>query len=202
MGEPTWHELKAVVLDDDPRWSNLIVGVLARLKIGVLGTAVVGASAVTLVDELCPDLLVADGKLALEEVSGDACLTRALMSHVTLRMIAVSQDDNPMAIVQAFRAGAHAYVLKSAHPEELAAAVRQVFNRNVFFPSTRRGLSEASAARLRTRRLLTPRELEILEFVAAGVPNAEVARALWLSEQTVKFHLTNLYKKIGVSNRT
>lgn len=192
----------AVVLDGDPRSCNRIVGVLGRLQFAVSGTAGMAASALTLVEEFRPDLFIADAKLALAELRGMSGLTQALMLHTKMRAVVLSDEDNPIAIVQAFRAGAHAYVLKTAGAEELAAAVRQVFNRSVFFPVTRAGLAEAAAARARAARLLTRRELQILEFAAAGLPNAKIARALWLSEQTVKFHLTNLYKKIGVGNRT
>jgi DNA-binding NarL/FixJ family response regulator len=199
---PRGQQLNAVVLEDDPRWCNLVVAVLARLEIATVGTVALGAAALTLLDQLRPDLFVADVKLALHELAGVTCLTRALLLHADMRAVVLSEEDDPATIVQAFRAGAHAYVLKSAQPEELGAAVRQVFNRSVFFPATRTGLAEAAAARARARRLLTRRELEILEYAAAGVPNAEIARTLWLSEQTVKFHLSNVYKKIGVSNRT
>jgi DNA-binding NarL/FixJ family response regulator len=201
MGE-TAAKLNALVLDANPRWCNVVVGVLARLEIATVGTVATCAPSLTLVQELSPDLFVADVRLALEDVGGLPCLTRALLLHPNMRAIALSDEDDPVTIVHAFRAGAHAYVLKSAEPEELAAAVRQVFNRSVFFPTTRVGLAEAAGARARARRLLTRRELQILEFAAAGVPNAEIARELWLSEQTIKFHLSNLYKKIGVSNRT
>jgi DNA-binding NarL/FixJ family response regulator len=192
----------AVVIEDDLRWCNLIVAVLARLQIDVVSAVGAAPSALTLIAELRPDLLVANAKLALAEVDGSPFLSRGLLLHPVMRCIAVSDEDDPAAIVQAFRAGAHAYVLKSAQPDEFAAAVRQVFKRSVFYPATRGGLAEAAATRARAQRLLTRREMEILEFVAAGVPNAVVARSLWVSQQTVKFHLSNLYKKIGVSNRT
>jgi DNA-binding NarL/FixJ family response regulator len=98
--------------------------------------------------------------------------------------------------------GLTALRLKTAKPDELASAIRQVFCQSVYFPGSRGIVAEAFAEEARKATTLTPREFEILGLVAAGSQNAEVASALWVTEQTVKFHLSNIYKKLGVSNRT
>jgi DNA-binding NarL/FixJ family response regulator len=99
----------------------------------------------------------------------------------------------------ALEAGAVACVLKSADPEDIATAVRQVLDQSVFLGSPQ---SPAAGKRLSPGESLTPRERDVLELVAQGRSNAEVARRLWVTEETVKFHLTRIYRKLGVSNRT
>jgi DNA-binding NarL/FixJ family response regulator len=195
-------QLKAVVLDADRRWCTFIVAVLATQEVATVATALTATAAVQLIEVFRPDLFVADVALALTDIGGVSSLILANRIRSDLRSIVLSEHDDPDEMVEAFRAGASAYVLKSAQPDELASAVRQVFKRSIFFPGAGVALTEAAGRRARADSLLTRRELEILGFAAAGVPNAEIARSLWVSEQTVKYHLSNLYKKIGVTNRT
>jgi DNA-binding NarL/FixJ family response regulator len=116
-----------------------------------------------------------------------------------------AQDDTPY-IDAAFAAGAVAYVIKTAHPEDVCAAVRQAFEHSIYLPgSTGTGLRAVEPAEPvvdDSASVLTRRELEILQLVAEGHSNAQVGRMLWVTEQTVKFHLSNIYRKLDVSNRT
>jgi DNA-binding NarL/FixJ family response regulator len=120
------------------------------------------------------------------------------MPRIKLVVFSGREGDEPIGA--ALRAGADAYVRKTAEPDDLAAAVRQAFDRSIFLPSGRDdlGLSGAPA----DAAALTRREREILQLVAEGHSNAQLARKLWVTEQTVKFHLSNVYRKLGVSNRT
>jgi DNA-binding NarL/FixJ family response regulator len=122
-------------------------------------------------------------------------------------LIILSAQDEPQNIDAAFAAGAVAYVIKTAHPEDVCAAVRQAFEHSIFLP----GSTGAEVRSIETRparpteddaAVLTRRELEILQLVAEGHSNAHVGRMLWVTEQTVKFHLSNIYRKLDVSNRT
>jgi DNA-binding NarL/FixJ family response regulator len=98
----------------------------------------------------------------------------------------------------AFAEGAAVFVEKSGHPDDVVSAVRQSLARSIFI--------SPSAGRYPERRTrtvaLTPREREVVALVADGGTNTEIAAQLWVSEQTVKFHLSNIYRKLGVSNRT
>jgi len=98
-------------------------------------------------------------------------------------------------------AGAAAYVLKTADPEDLAVAVRQTFAQSVYFADGRSGVRTVERVAEQPARL-TQREREILQLVAQGDSNAQLARTLWVTEQTVKFHLSNIYRKLEVANRT
>jgi DNA-binding NarL/FixJ family response regulator len=102
-------------------------------------------------------------------------------------------------------AGASAYVVKTAHPDDVASAVRQAFEHSVFTPGSApvpTALADETPSRRERPGGLTRRELEILKLVAEGHSNAALAGMLWVTEQTVKFHLSNIYRKLDVTNRT
>jgi DNA-binding NarL/FixJ family response regulator len=105
---------------------------------------------------------------------------------------------------KAFEAGATAVISKAAHPVALATLVRETLDRHIFHrPCTSANGPAALPSSAQPEDLpLTSRELEILQLVASGSTNGEVARRLWVTEQTVKFHLRNIYRKLDVANRT
>ena len=118
-----------------------------------------------------------------------------------VKIIVLSTSSDPVGIQAAFSAGAVAFVVKKAHPDDLAVAVRQAYEHSIYLPGFVAGNGHDPTEAHR-RRGLTRRELEILRLVAEGHSNAELARMLWVTEQTVKFHLSNIYRKLNVSNRT
>ena len=167
----------------------------------VVGEAASVDEAVVLADRLRPDLVLMDLRFAGEERTGvDATrLIRALEDppHV----LVVTNYDTDSEILRAVEAGASGYILKDTPPDELWQAVT----------SAARGetaLSPGVASKLLTRisappvAQLTPRELEVLEAVATGQSNREVARSLYLSEATVKSHLVQVFAKLDVRSRT
>jgi DNA-binding NarL/FixJ family response regulator len=109
---------------------------------------------------------------------------------LTLRM------DNE-TIQQAFEHGAEAVISKSVHPVSLATLLREI-SRDAVVHFPRQAARKPTAIQCP----LTERELEILRLVAQGYTNGKIARELWVTEQTVKFHLSNTYRKLGVANRT
>jgi DNA-binding NarL/FixJ family response regulator len=196
----------AVLLDPHPLWLDAVEQVLTRIDVSVLGKSSDLESAMALIDEHRPDLLVAEidgnGSYSPVEWFGDV-----RQRYPDTKLIVLSAQDEPQNIQAAFAAGAVAYVIKTAHPEDVCAAVRQAFEHSIFLP----GSTGAEVRPLQTRppqpneddaSVLTRRELEILQLVAEGHSNAQVGRMLWVTEQTVKFHLSNIYRKLDVSNRT
>jgi len=135
-------------------------------------------------------------------VGGAALLAEARSLLPDLRIVAIAASADPDQVDQALTAGAVAYVIKTAQPADIRAGIRQAFHSSIFLPSPRRPLAQPAAAAAPETGTLTPREVEILKLAAAGRPNAELARMLWVTEQTVKFHLSNIYRKLGVANRT
>ena len=103
-----------------------------------------------------------------------------------------------------FDAGAVAAVSKAAHPQALATLIRETIDGRVLhLYKPLRSASGAPAEPLPAESsLLSARELEVLKLLASGSTNNEIARTLWVTEQTVKFHVSNIYRKLGVANRT
>jgi DNA-binding NarL/FixJ family response regulator len=195
----------AVVLDPHPLWIEAVKEVLRKINFSVAACATSPEHALEAVGEHQPDLLILEN--APHTVADGASLVRrARTLRRDLRCIVLSSRDDPDAIEAALAAGASAYVVKTAHPDDLASAVRQAFEHSVYFkrPVIQSDESQPAAAPAEALAsdLLTRRELEIVELVANGRPNAEIAKTLWITEQTVKFHLSNIYRKLEVTNRT
>lgn len=190
----------AVLLDEHPLWLDAVASVLSGIGVDVVGKATDGETALELVADLRPSLLVAETDLRHSEVDGLAVLRRVRVEAPEVRTIVLSQRDDAGSIGAALSAGATAYVVKTAHPDDLAAAVRQAFGQSLYFGGALVG--ETPPAALPDDVPLTRREREILALVAEGRSNAQLASALWVTEQTIKFHLSNVYRKLGVSNRT
>jgi DNA-binding NarL/FixJ family response regulator len=145
--------------------------------------------------QLRPDVVMVDDMqdqdnaiARLREVSEEAPKAKALL--LTLQM------DNEW-LANAFEAGAHAAVSKSVHPVSLGTLLREVCLGNIVQRYERQRSEVAD-----TDCPLTHRELEILRLASQGHTNSRIARELWVTEQTVKFHLSNTYRKLGVANRT
>jgi len=128
---------------------------------------------------------------------GAACL-RAIRSTAPDLPVVVCNAPGEGDPEVAFAEGAAVFVATSGHPDDVVVAVRQAVSRSIFlWPAARR-----RAAQTKKQVSLTPRELEVAWLAAKGGTNAEIAQRLWVTEQTVKFHLANIYQKLGVSNRT
>jgi DNA-binding NarL/FixJ family response regulator len=193
----------AVILDEHPLWLDAVEGVLNKIGIRVTGKATSPSQALTLVEEACPDLLVADLPDSNGAVDGPTFLAKVRQLVPHLRTIVLSVRDEHHYIDAALDAGAAAYVVKTTHPDDLASAVRQSFNHSVYLAGRRTAAPAVSPVGRRADQAgLTRREREILQLVAEGHSNAQLARMLWVTEQTVKFHLSNIYRKLDVSNRT
>ena len=163
----------------------------------IVGEASNGAQVLPLVRRLKPDLVLLD--MRMPQMDGLQCLVRIRKEFpdVKVAMLSVSQD--PDLIQTALKRGANAYIVKTVDPTDLPGALRQAMDGNVF---TTVGVSDDPAEKAAKEIGLTERELVIVRAVARGLSNEAIAKELWVAEQTVKFHLTNVYRKLGVSNRT
>jgi DNA-binding NarL/FixJ family response regulator len=191
----------ALLVDQHPLWLDTVEQVVARADVDVVAKVTSTATAEELLSETPLDLLVTGIKMPATEIDGIGLVRRARELVPEIKTIVLSMYEDGEHIDAAFAAGADAYVLKTAHPDDLTSAVRQAFTHSIFLAGhrplhVRQPLGAGDAPGL------TRRELEILQLVAEGHSNAQVARMLWVTEQTVKFHLSNIYRKLGVSNRT
>jgi DNA-binding NarL/FixJ family response regulator len=191
----------AVVLDQHPIWLEAVQSILERIGVEVLGTTTDADEILDLISTHHPDVLVTSIELDDPDADGIVCIRRATERQASLRTIVLSAYDDAEHIDAALAAGAIAYVLKTAHPDDFAAAIRQSFEHSVFMAGAHTPPAEPAEFAGDTRGL-TRRELEILRLVAEGHSNAQLAKMLWVTEQTVKFHLSNIYRKLDVSNRT
>jgi len=193
----------AVLLDRHPLWLDAMDKLVAGEGIEVVGRATDGDEAISMIEEHRPDIFIAG--VDARRSDDIACVRAANRAHPEMRSVVVGDDADPEAIAAAFAAGASVYCIKSAEQEDLASAIRQAFERSIYIASgpvvelsaqPRSEMAETAA------RELTRRELEILQLVAEGHSNSQLARMLWVTEQTVKFHLSNIYRKLNVANRT
>jgi DNA-binding NarL/FixJ family response regulator len=192
-----------VICDSHPMWLDAVEQVLRRIDIHVVGKTTSTSEALSIVEKHSSDLLITELESPPGDLSGLALIERARTAQPGVRPIVLSMHADPQVIDAALVAGASAYVVKTAHPEDLASAVRQAFSHSVYLADRR--AAEPTAAenpKMDDSPGLTRRELEILRLVADGHSNAQLARMLWVTEQTVKFHLSNIYRKLDVANRT
>jgi len=165
----------------------------------VVGEAGTPEEAVAAVRALRPDLVLMD--LQLGRAGNGADVTQAIRSGPDAPPVLILTNyDTDGDIIRSIEAGASGYLLKGAPPDELLLAVRSAAaGESALAPPIASRLLE----RLRTPQTsLSPREIEVLERVAAGRSNGEIARELVITEQTVKSHLVHIYTKLGVSSRT
>lgn len=194
-------EKTAVLLDQHPLWLNALERVMGHVGFTPVGKVTSPAEALGVVTERRPDLFVLDTETNGSVPDGLTCLREAVARVPSIKVVVVSASPDPKRINAALTAGAVAYVLKRAQPEDLASAIRQVFARSFYLAATD-GISRVNRAEAADEAGLTRREREVLQLVANGSTNGEVAGTLWVTEQTVKFHLANIFRKLDVTNRT
>lgn len=191
-----------IVADNSLIVEAIRIGFRKSGEFNLLGHAdgrTISASAIV---EAAPDVVLVDDMEGSERALELVRQVKAESEQINVIVLTVHM--NPDWLQQLFAAGALGAISKSIHPIALATVVRETLNGNVIHrfqkPAT---TNDDVASRLSAQDLpLTARELEILELVAAGASNGDVARQLWVTEQTVKFHLRNIYRKLNVGNRT
>ena len=194
-------ERTAVVLDEQPLWLEAMEQLLDRVGMRVAGKTTDPREALELVVAHDPDVLLADYGVKSGDLDVIECLRRAHELRPELKTVVLSGTNEPHQIEAAFAAGASAFCVKTAAQDDLMAAIRQSFEVSIYLAHSvsaprREPVVSSDVAEL------TPRELEILRLVAEGHSNARLAKMLWVTEQTVKFHLSNIYRKLDVANRT
>jgi len=163
----------------------------------VVATTHSGADVPELVARHRPDIVVMD--VRMPDVDGLQALDRIRERDRTTKVVMLSAAERPGDIESAMARGADGFILKSVNPADIAAALRQVHEGTVFHPGRTAADPSASAA---SAAGLTDREQTLLRALARGLSNRQISEELWITEQTVKFHLRNIYRKLDVANRT
>jgi DNA-binding NarL/FixJ family response regulator len=193
------ERIRVLIADDHPL---IIAGIRRTVErfedIEVVGEAHNGPEVLQLVERRCPDVLLMD--LRMPGVTGVELIEGVRASWPEVTVVVLSACEDRIEIDSALRAGANAYVLKSANTVDIAAVIRQARSGAVFHAPSYTA-SQAVADNQPSRPNLTEREQSILSAVASGLTTSAISRDLWVSEHTVKFYLTNIYRKLGVTNR-
>ena len=189
--------LRVVIADDHRLMLEAIRTALEQAPdIEVVGEATSGSQVLPLVGQTDPDVVVLD--VRMPGMDGLTCLDRLQQRHPHVKVVMLSAADDRQLIETALSHGASAFILKHIDPRDLASALRQACDGSVF-----RTLGEAPQNGAAAKEAgLTSSEVRVLKAMAVGLANKEIAKELWLSEQTVKFHLRNIYRKLDVANRT
>lgn len=194
------HERTAIIRDGLPLWVTALSELATATGIRVVGTAAGSEEALELISNLRPTLFITE----IDGPDGtDLDVVKAAREiDPGLKVIVFSTVADSASVGAAFAAGADVYVLKNADPHDLAAGLRQVFNQSFFVAAHWIAPAQPGEPARPGSPSLTRRELEILRLAAEGHTNVAMASMLWVTEQTIKFHLSNIYRKLSVSNRT
>jgi DNA-binding NarL/FixJ family response regulator len=197
-----YGERTAVILDEQPLWLEAMEQLLNRVGVTIVGKTTEPEEALELVDEHRPDVMLTDYSVGDGELDAIECVRRAHDLHPDLKSVVLSATDQPQHIESAFAAGASVFCVKTAAQDDLMAAIRQAFEVSIYLAHSTQAASPREPMASIEAPELTRRELEILQLVAEGHSNSQLAKMLWVTEQTVKFHLSNIYRKLDVANRT
>lgn len=196
---------RVMIVDDHPLFRDGLRALLEQQSdFTLVGDADTVAAAVRLAQDVRPDVVLMD--LNLPDGGGVAATRQIVAQQPQVHVIALTVHDEPEMLAAMAEAGAHGYILKGARSAELIRAVRTVVATGVALsPEVLPDLLKQYRRLAQTTEIeprLSARELEILRLIATGAANREIAARLALSTQTVKNHLSVIYEKLGVSNRT
>lgn len=191
--------VRILIVDDHPVVRAGLVAVLrTQADFEVIGEAGTGEEALTQARALVPDVVLMD--LEMPDLDGAEAIRTLRAEGAASRIVVLTAFDTDERIVGAVEAGAQGYLLKGAPREEIFRAIRVVHAGGALIEPV-----VASKLMRRVREdpdALTPRELEVLRRVANGSTNRDIARELFVSERTVKFHVGRILAKLGADNRT
>lgn len=205
VGDSVYHRLSEgdrkdmrVLIADDHKL--IVDGIKRALESSedfeVVGEATSGSQVLSMVGRTNPDLVLLD--LRMPGADGLTCLGQIRKRYPDVKVVVLSVSTDESVIQTVLKRGASAYIVKTINPVDLPSALRQAVEGTVFSAI---GLPESGDSAARAAGL-TEREAAILSALARGLSNEAIGKELWIAEQTVKFHLTNIYRKLGVSNRT
>ncbi|TCZ75486.1 response regulator transcription factor [Paenibacillus albiflavus] len=197
--------ISVLVVDDHLLFRRGVIGILKTVEdIEVVGEASNGEEAIRVVKQLQPDVLIMD--LCMPVMSGIEVIRHFQDLAVATRVLILTVNEEERSLYEAVKYGAQGYVIKSIDPDDLVNAIRRVAAGEAVIPSNlaiKMMLEitnlESSAASLIES--LTSREIEVLRELGMGLSNRDIARRLYISENTVRNHVRNILDKLHMSNR-
>ncbi len=185
--------IRVCIADDHRLIRSGVRAALTEAGFEVAGEASSGDQVMAMVDDHEPDVVLLD--LRMPGADSISCVRAIGERHPDVRVVMLSASEDPDDIEAALAAGASAYVGKRIAPADLGSALRQIVEGTV--PHRARSVDAGRADALG----LTDRERTMLDALGRGLSTKAISRELWITEKTVKFHLTNVYRKLGVHNR-
>ncbi len=194
-------KIRVVIVDDHVVVRSGLEQFLATTDdIELVATAANGIEALARVEEFDPDVVLMD--LSMPEMNGVEATRQIAEHHPSSRVLVLTSFSDQTRILDALEAGADGYLLKHADPDDIADAIRTVHaGGSPLDPKAARTLLESRRGG-RSAPQLTDREREVLLLVRDGLANKQIARRLGIAERTVKAHLTSVYQRLGVTDRT
>ena len=193
--------LKVLLADDHPLILQGLRRTLeGREDIQVVGEARSGAEVLALTDRRQPDVVLLD--LRMPDGDGIETIREIRRTWPEIKTVILSACEDRESIDAALNAGANAYIIKSVNAVDLPSVLQQVSGGGAIFHAPAPPPASSAEQGAEDGPGLTGRELTILTAVARGLTTKAISSELWLSEHTVKFHLTNIYRKLGVANRS
>jgi two-component system nitrate/nitrite response regulator NarL len=207
---PMRKSIRVVIADDHPIIRDALKMLLAReADIEVVGEAADGREALDHVQELSPDVLLLD--LRMPNLDGFAVLKALQHSSGGTKVIVITASEDKKEFVQAMKLGSSGIVLKQTALALIAKSIRKVYAGEIWLDShtttavmaqfSAPTIASAGQSKNRERSVLSHREREIAGLVARGYKNKDIAEKMFISEQTVKNHLHNIFDKLGISDR-
>ncbi|MFQ5861356.1 MAG: response regulator [Dehalococcoidia bacterium] len=201
------ERIRVLLVDDHAVFRRGIAEVIAEEeRLEMVGEASNGREAIERAQQLAPDVVLMD--LSMPQVSGLEATQaiKTLMPQTHILVLTASEKESDL--FSAIKSGAEGYILKNAEPEEMVQAILQVARGGVIVSPTMASAllaeftSTVEVAAAQEASALSPREGEVLQFIAQGAPNKEIADKLFISENTVKTHLRNILEKLHLANRS
>jgi DNA-binding NarL/FixJ family response regulator len=188
--------MKILIAEDNRLMLEGLRRALDRVEdIELVGATHAGEHVLPLVERRRPEVVALE--IGLRAADGRACLDLIHEQHPDVTLVVLSAPIDTGTIRSALARGARAVIIKSIDPSDIPSALRQAHHETVYHAL---GAAPTPDQELRSAGL-TEREVTMLKALARGLSNKAISQELWVTEQTVKFHLGNLYRKIGVPNR-
>jgi len=205
------QSVKIVIADDHQLFSEGIKNLLRKsdaFDFEIIGEAATGSSLLTLLRRLDPDVLLLD--LNMPEQDGLSVLEAIKGKYENMRILALTMYDDAKLVKSAFKAGVDGYMLKNSDPYELIDAIKEVLTGKTYIgegvelisngrshgPFSNKSFEDKFIKKYN----LTKREIEILRLITQALSNKQIAKELYISDQTVSVHRKNIMRKLGVSN--